>query len=72
MEPADRQTSVNTLDFNTPGGWSQHLNKGKQVVAGADLAGEQKDKLSDCVSESVVINEDEITSFPAVKLWAAT
>ena len=72
MEPVDGETFVSTPDFSTPGGWFQHLNKGERVVTGANLAGEQKDESPKRRSESGVINEGKITSFPAVKLWTAT
>ena len=72
MEPVDGQTLVSTPDFSIPGGWSQHLNEGKRVVAGANRAGEQKHESAERVSKSGVINEDEIMSFPAVKLWVTT
>lgn len=72
MPPVDRETFVNSPGFSVSNSRLQHLNKGKRVVTRADFAGEQEDKPPKRMSESGVIDEDKITSFAAVKCWAAT
>ena len=71
MPPVDGQTFVNAPGFSVVSVPFQHLNEGKLVIAGADFAGEQTDEPPKHVSKLGVINEDEITSFAAVKLWIA-
>jgi len=70
VPPVNGQTFIDSLGFTIPRFRLQHLNECEWVVIGTDPAREHKDKSSECLP-SLVIDKDEITSFPAVKSWAA-